>query len=143
MKSPPLYDEELLERVRHPVGQGELAPPRVTGHASNPLCGDDVAVDVRLRDGRIDSLAHRARGCALTVASASLLAETLGGTPANEARALARALDAALRDGGPLPAALAVLETARAFPSRRRCVVVSWEALVQALALAEAWSARA
>lgn len=134
MKPHPLYDEALLERARRPVGSGTLAPPCTTATASNPLCGDTIEVDVRAVDGRIEGLAHRSRGCALVAASASLLAETSTAGSAADALARASALRDWLSGSGALPRELGPLEAVHVFPSRRRCVLLPWDAFFLALA---------
>lgn len=133
MRSLPLYDQALLARARRPAGAGTLLRPSVQGRAENQLCGDAIDLDIRAVDGRIEELAHRTKGCALVTASASLLAET--SSEATEAEALARAaaLRAWLSGDGPLPAELTPLQVVRVFPSRRRCVLLPWEALASAL----------
>lgn len=133
MRSLPLYDEALLARARRPAGAGTLLRPSAQGRAENPLCGDAIDLDVRAVDGRIEELAHRTKGCALVTASASLLAETSSEATETEALVRAAALRAWLSGDGPLPAELTPLQVVRIFPSRRRCVLLPWEALASAL----------
>lgn len=72
-------------------GSGELAGAGVTtGRASHPVCGDEVAVDVRLSDGVLEELAWRARGCPACVAVAAAAGQALRGAPAGEAAPLLR-----------------------------------------------------
>lgn len=126
-------DPVLLAHARGPRGTGELQPPRQTASRSNPLCGDEITVDVRVRDGRIAEIAHRERACALTVASASVMVGALVDRPVEEVRPLAGALARALVEGTMLPDTLAPLGSARLFPARRRCVLLPWEALLEAI----------
>lgn len=129
-----LYDDALLERAKRPVGSGRLDAPDRRGRSDNPLCGDEIEVDVALADGTIAAVAHRTRGCALTMASASLLAETVPGRRVQDALGRAEGLRHWLAGEGTLPPGLEPLEVARMFPARARCVLVPWTALRQALA---------
>lgn len=130
-----LYDPALLGRAKHPVGSGRLDAPDRTARSDNPLCGDEVEVDVAIADGTIAAVAHRTRGCALTMASASLLAETAPGRRVQDAIARAEAIRRWLAGEGSLPVGLEPLEVARMFPARAQCVLVPWTALRLALAM--------
>lgn len=138
MTSDALYQEALLRLVRAPKGAGRLGAPDATAARDNPLCGDDVTVDVSVRDGRIAAVGHRVRGCVLCQASASVIgAVAPGRAPAEIARARA-ALAAMLREGGSVPEApweeLAVFLPVRAVPSRHACVLLPFDTLGDALA---------
>lgn len=133
MSGLPVYDAALLERARHPFGAGELPQPRASARATNPVCGDEVELDVRVGDGHIAALAHRVRGCAIVSASASLLTETLPGRTPADAIGRAQALRDALTGGCDVADDLALLRPLRMFPSRARCALLPWEALVRAI----------
>lgn len=130
----PVYDATLLARSRHPVGAGELAAPDRRGRADNTVCGDEIQVDVELTGAAIARLAHRARGCVFTIASASLLAETLPGIAVTEALGRAAAVRRWTLGGAEMPAGLEPLELVRMFPARAKCVRLPWEALERAFA---------
>lgn len=135
-----LYHQALVGLARAARGAGRLAGA-ATGSRENPLCGDKVAVDVSLRDGRIAAFAQRTRGCLLCEAAASLLGGAAPGrTPAEVAEARAR-LEAMLREGGAAPggpfAELQVFTPVREVRSRHECVLLPFDALVDALTRAE------
>ena len=141
MTSDSLYQEALLRLARAARGAGRLDTPSATAARDNPLCGDDVAIDVALREGRLTALAHRVRGCVLCQASASVLgAIAPGRAPAEIARARA-ALAAMLREGRNAPDSpweeLAVFLPVRDVPSRHECVLLPFDTLGDALARAE------
>lgn len=141
MTSDALYHEALLRLARAAVGAGRLPAPDATAERDNPLCGDDVTLDVSVREGRVAAVGHRVRGCVLCQASASILgAAAPGRTPAEIARARAE-LAAMLREGGGIPAApwegLAVFLPVRAVPSRHECVLLPFDALGDAVARAK------
>jgi nitrogen fixation NifU-like protein len=133
-----LYHEALLRLAGARTWTDRIEAPDASARRDNPLCGDDVAVDVRLDGGRIGSLAFRVRGCILCRAAASVLSSVAPGKngPAIDAgRAAAAAL---LRGGASAPdgtwkdlsAFLPVCEV----PSRHDCVLLPFEVLAEALA---------
>ena len=136
-----LYQEALVALAKSGAGAGRLDSPDGTATADNPLCGDRVTVDVKLDGDRIDSLAHKTRGCLLTRAAASLVAEATGQVTVEAASRWHAAAAAWLRGEGELPAGLEHLEAmapVRAVKSRHDCVLIAFEALHDALAAAAA-----
>jgi len=104
-----LYREVVLEHYRNPRHRSALAHPSADARVTNPICGDQVHVEVELADGRIADVSARARGCSIAVASGSVMTELV--------------LDPRLRAFG------RVAE----LPSRQRCATLAWEALTEAL----------
>ena|SRR5215210_643479 len=82
-----LYKEIVLDHFRRPRNKGELEGADVQQRVFNPLCGDEVTVYANLRDGGLDEVAFTGRGCAISQASASMLAESLEGKERGEAEA--------------------------------------------------------
>ncbi len=132
-----LYHEALVRLGRAAHGAGRLPGADAEGTADNPLCGDRATFQVRLREGRIEAVAHQVRGCILCLASASLIGRaSRGATPGDAAEARARAA-ALLEEGAPAPAGawadLAFFAPARGVPSRHACVLLPFDALAAAL----------
>jgi len=131
-----LYREVVLEHYRNPRHRAPLAHVTGEGRVANPICGDQVHVEVELAEGRIASVSARARGCSIAVASGSVMTELVQGRTPDGARALAESLARVVR-GEPPPAELD--PRLRAFgrvatlPSRQRCATLAWEALAEAL----------
>ncbi len=77
-----LYRDRILDHYRHARNKGSLTPADISCQEDNPLCGDQVRFDLRLdASGRITEVAWDGRGCAISMASASLLSERIkGGT---------------------------------------------------------------
>jgi nitrogen fixation NifU-like protein len=138
-----LYQDVILDHGRRPRHAGKPAHFDASAKGDNPMCGDRVQVFVAYGpDGRIADTRFDARGCAISVASADLMAETVTGrTPAD-----ARALFAAFREmarTGHCPACdaalveplerLAPLSGVHEYPSRVKCATLPWHALVAAL----------
>ena len=130
----------ILEHAQAPRHQGPLADATHHARVDNPLCGDRVTMRLRLSDGRIEAARFEGHGCAIALASASMLAGLVEGRDATEARALGAELERLLGDDAAHAAAdrarlgdLVALEGTRAFPTRIRCATLPWEALRRAL----------
>ena len=85
-----LFREHILEHYRRPRCHGTLESPDVTVEDANPLCGDRLRMDFRFLDGRIERVRFSGEGCAISLASASLLCEAIEGKSVDEAKALTR-----------------------------------------------------
>ncbi len=83
-----LYREHLMDHYRHPRHHGRVEPPDAEAEGQNPLCGDQVAVTVRLEDGRIGEMRFDGHGCAVSQAATSMLTELVDGMAIDEAAAL-------------------------------------------------------
>jgi nitrogen fixation NifU-like protein len=83
-----LYRENLMDHYRHPRHHGRVDPADAEAEGQNPLCGDQVAVTVRLEDGRIGEMRFDGHGCAVSQAATSMLTELVDGMAIDEAAAL-------------------------------------------------------
>ena len=108
-----LYSEKLLDHFRHPRNYGELIDAHVSYESFNPLCGDRIRVEVKLKDGIVTEARFRGDGCAISVAAASLLTEMI----------LAKTVDAVSEDQ-----LIAALES-DIKPARIQCALLPLEAL--------------
>jgi nitrogen fixation NifU-like protein len=138
-----LYQEVILDHGRRPRHGHRLAAYDVTAKGDNPMCGDRVEVFVKLADdGSIADTGFEARGCAISVASADLMAETVRGRSKSDTRALFETFREMVRTGTcpqhdalfdePLDR-LAPLAGVHEYPSRVKCATLPWHALVAAL----------
>ena len=131
-----LYRRQVLEHGRQPRGAGRLGGLARRAQASNALCGDRVAISLRLDEARrIGEIRHDSEGCLLCLASASLMAGRIAGLDAAGVAREREALLSLLRDcdaDGDM-GELAALSGASPYPSRHRCVLLPWEALLDAL----------
>ena len=85
-----IYKDIILDYYRHPRNFGDLPDPDVRTKDSNPLCGDVIEMQLRIRDGKIDDLRFKGRGCAISQASASMLTELAKGKTLDEMKALGK-----------------------------------------------------
>lgn len=85
-----IYREIILDHYRNPRNKGILDPNDFSYEDVNPLCGDEVRIDVRVKDDRIDEIAFSGRGCAVSQASASILMEMVEGKSLDEVKAITK-----------------------------------------------------
>jgi nitrogen fixation NifU-like protein len=135
-----LYKEIVLDHFRRPRNKGELEGADVEQRVFNPLCGDEVTVYANLRDGGLAEVAFTGRGCAISQASASMLAESLQGKDREETEAEIAAFMEMMRGAeeneelGELAALKAIIQA----PNRIRCATLAWEAMRRGLEEREA-----
>lgn len=131
-----LYRDLILDHARSPRHFGKL--PEVTHSADgvNPLCGDKLKLYLRIdQDDRISAAAFEGSGCAISVASASLMTDAIIGMRPGQALEFAQALVGTLTgheteiELGKLRA----LEGVREFPSRVKCATLAWHAMKSAI----------
>ena len=86
-----LYQEQILDHYKHPRNKGPLSGASLHGRDSNPLCGDEVILHLKV-DGsqRIADVRFEGQGCAISQASASMLTTMLKGVTVPDAEALDR-----------------------------------------------------
>jgi nitrogen fixation protein NifU and related proteins len=133
-----LYRDVIVDHNRHPRNFREMPDADRRADGFNPLCGDKLTVFVKLDGERIADVAFHGSGCAISVASASLLTESIKGRTVPEAEQLFRQMHQLLtRDDAAvdLPALgkLAALSGVREFPARVKCASLCWHTLDAAL----------
>jgi len=132
-----LYRDVILEHKRNPRNYGRLDPHDASAVGHNPLCGDSLSLTLRLDGGAITDLRFTGEGCAISVASASLMSEAVKGKPLAEVEALYREVHALLTESGHEPAPtlgkLQALSGVREFPARVKCASLCWHTLHAAL----------
>ena len=85
-----IYREIILEHYKNPSNKGTLDPNDFTYEDVNPLCGDEIRIDVRVKDDRVSEIKFSGRGCAVSQASASILTEMVEGKTLDEVKAIGR-----------------------------------------------------
>lgn len=134
-----LYQEVIVDHNRSPRNFGKPEGYNRIAEGFNPLCGDRLTLYLRVDDaGTIEDIAFEGEGCAISVASASLMTERLKGQPVAEAEALFESFRNLVTKADSEPSAdlgkLAALAGVREFPSRVKCATLCWHALESALA---------
>jgi nitrogen fixation NifU-like protein len=141
-----LYQQIILDHAKRRVGQGPTDPASgassfATGesHQLNPICGDEVTLRVWLDGSRIERVAWEGDGCAISIASASVLTELVSGGTRDEMieqldhfRELMRSRGKAVPDEEVLGDAAAFAGVSK-FPARVKCAMLAWVALEEAV----------
>lgn len=131
-----LYREVILDHNRSPRNFGELEGADRVVEGVNPLCGDRMTLYVKLGDGRIADIKFKGTGCAISVASSSLMTERVKGATVEESMRLFEQIHEMLTGSAAPPEALdklAALGGVREYPARVKCASLGWHALKTAL----------
>ncbi|MEX0622011.1 MAG: iron-sulfur cluster assembly scaffold protein [Candidatus Woykebacteria bacterium] len=124
-----LYRQELLDIIRNPSNRGEIAKPDLEARLVNPLCGDEIKLQLKLSNNqelrtnnqKVEKATFSGNGCAISQASASLLAEYIEGKNLEEVRKL---------NSSDILGLIGINST----PSRLGCALLSLEVLRKAIA---------
>ena len=133
-----LYQEVIVDHNRSPRNFGKLENPDRTLEGFNPLCGDRLTLYLKLDDNQIDDISFDGSGCAISVASASLMTDAMKGKTTEEAEDIFNnfhdlvASDADNVDMEKL-GKLAALAGVREYPTRVKCATLCWHTLHSAL----------
>ena len=134
-----LYQSLILDHNRSPRNFGTLEGADRHAEGYNPLCGDQVAVDLKLEGDRIADIKFSGNGCAISKASASLMTTAVKGKTLAEAEALFRGFHG-LVTGTSVPddpkktlGKLAIFAGVAEFPVRVKCATLAWHALHDAM----------
>ena len=134
-----LYQEVILDHHKHPRNFGKLTTANRYAEGFNPLCGDRVTIYALVEGDTIRDLSFEGSGCAICMASCSLMTDELKGHSIEEAEALfGRFHELVTGDTSTEPGVdglgkLAVFEGVREFPVRVKCAILPWHALRAAL----------
>jgi nitrogen fixation NifU-like protein len=131
-----LYQQVIMDHKKNPRNFREIADANHMAHGNNPLCGDALVVYAKLKDGVIEDVSFQGSGCAISVASASLMTEILKGKTMEEAEKLYDNVHKALTgeaEGGELSGKLEVLAGVKEFPARVKCATLSWHTVHAAM----------
>ena len=86
MSNADIYHEMIIDYSRNPLNYGELENPDVTYHDSNPLCGDSIDIDLKIKDDKISEIKFHGKGCAICMACSSILTELTKGKDIDEVK---------------------------------------------------------
>ena len=134
-----LYQQVILEHNKKPrnFGKLEACSHHASGH--NPLCGDQLDLFLQVEDGVITDVKFEGHGCAIDVASASLMTGAVKGKKVEEAEAMADQFRGMVRGEldpateAPLLGKLTLFQGVKDLPSRVKCAVLPWATLRSAL----------
>ena len=79
-----LYADEILDHYKHPRHFGHLDDPSLVFHDTNPFCGDEITLELKIEDGRVADVSFTGQGCAISRAAASMMSEEIIGKSLEE-----------------------------------------------------------
>jgi nitrogen fixation protein NifU and related proteins len=135
-----LYQEVILDHSKQPRNFRRPVNANREAKGDNPLCGDKVAVFLTIEDGKVADVGFQGRGCAISMASASLMTDIIKGKTEAEARSLFERFHDEMTGKSACHGAaageldkLTVLSGVREYPMRVKCATLSWHTLMAAL----------
>ena len=135
-----IYQELILDHYRRPRNKGPLEAPDAVAERRNPLCGDEIVLQLAFDGDVVREARFTGRGCSISQASASMLTQAVRGRTRAEADALLRRFTALVHGQGEADAGrdaslgeLRALQGVARFPARIRCATLAWSALDEAL----------
>jgi len=134
-----LYQEMILDHYRRPRNKGTLERADASVEVKNPLCGDEIGLQVAFDGDSVSDLRFSGRGCSISQASASMMTQLVKGKSTEEIGAIRKQFrdlmlgNAPAADDAQLGSLRALSGVAR-FPARVKCALLAWNALESALA---------
>ena len=134
-----LYQEMILDHYRRPRNKGTLENPDASVEIKNPLCGDEIGLQVAFDGDSVSDLKFSGRGCSISLASASMMTQLVKGKSTDEIDSIRKHFrDLMLGDSSaaddPQLGSLRALSGVARFPARVKCALLAWNALESALA---------
>ena len=134
-----IYTELIAEHSRSAEHKHELADATIKERGHNPSCGDEITLELIVKDGKIEDAAFTGIGCAISQASTSMMIDLVKGKSVEEARRLADLFVSMIKGKKLSEEELeeldeaAALENISTMPARVKCAVLSWHTLDTAL----------
>lgn len=133
-----LYREVIMDHYRNPHNRGTLDEPTVAIKLNNPLCGDELQLQLIIRDGKVEAARWTGQGCSISQSSASMMTDALIGRTEEEALKLVANFQGLMHGEEPPHTELELgdleaLSGVAKFPVRIKCALLPWEALSKAL----------
>jgi nitrogen fixation NifU-like protein len=133
-----LYRDIILDHFRSPRGKKPVERADIASDGQNPSCGDEIALEVEMDHGAVKNVHVDCHGCAISVASASMLAEVIRGKSIDEIKKISETVKKMLK--GELDSVtadelgdLGSLQGVRQFPVRVKCALLAWMTLIEGL----------
>jgi nitrogen fixation NifU-like protein len=133
-----LYQQLILDHYRKPRNRGEMDDRTVEIHMANPVCGDEIKLQLRVEDGRITDAKHVGQGCSISQAAVSMMTNLIKDKELGEAEAVAQRFtemmhgdEAAAKDKS--MGDLRALQGVAQFPVRVKCALLAFDCLQEAI----------
>ena len=129
-----LYRDVIFEHYRRPHNKGVIDGAQIVTKGTNPVCGDRVTVYASVKDGKLEHVHFDGKGCAICMASSSMMTEAVKGKSLAEAGAISDHFKAMMRNEAPFEVPpevpdLEALEGVQKFPVRVKCATLAWTTL--------------
>jgi nitrogen fixation NifU-like protein len=85
-----LYRQNILDHYQNPRNWGTLDKPDISAEDSNPLCGDKIRMDIKVKDDRVEAVRFSGTGCSISRAAASMLTEAIEGKTLDEVKRIGK-----------------------------------------------------
>ena len=138
-----LYQEIILEHGKNPRNLGKTDNFNKDAKGNNPLCGDNVHVYLKLNDQRkVENISFEGSGCAISMASASIMTDLMKGKSDNEAKEIIEDFLGMIKENPELKSnilkeddktKLMCLSGVKQYPMRVKCATLSWHTLISAI----------
>jgi len=130
-----VYKEELLDHYHHPRNKGSLSGSTVFSEGFNANCGDKIKIGLFISNNRIEKVRYEIRGCAICIASASMMSEHIAGRTIEESKNSINLIKAEINQPCPTewPDGCDALTGAAKTIGRRKCILLTWHATEKAL----------
>jgi nitrogen fixation NifU-like protein len=133
-----LYQDVIIEHGRRPRNFGNIEQPDCFACGKNPLCGDQITVYMQIKDDRITDVKFDGEGCAICLASASLMSEHLTNRDVKEAERLFNTFHRLITEDNfavedDSLGKLVILSGVKEYPARVKCATLAWHTLLHAL----------
>ena len=133
-----LYQQLILEHYRKPRNKGELPEKTVEIHMANPVCGDEIRLQLQIDGDRIVEARHVGQGCSISQAAVSMMTHLLKEKSLSEAEALAERFTAMMHGNEEVArdrtmGDLRALQGVSKFPVRIKCALLAFDALQEAI----------
>jgi len=145
-----LYREVILDHYRNPRNKGHLDHPQASAQGVNPLCGDEITIEVSFEGDKVSEVAVEGQGCSISQSSASMMTEAIKGKSREEISELVgrfrqmMSIDEGDDPGldperpGAVLGDIEALQGVRQYPVRIKCASLAWNTLLEALEALEA-----
>lgn len=133
-----LYQQLILDHYRNPRNKGELPERTVDIHMANPVCGDEIHLQLQIEDDVIVDARHVGQGCSISQAAVSMMTNLIKGKPISDAEGVAERFTAMMHGDEEMAqdrslGDLRALQGVSKFPVRIKCALLAFDALQEAI----------
>jgi nitrogen fixation NifU-like protein len=134
-----MYRDIIMDHYRYPRGKKRLDHADLENMGKNPACGDEIELSLKMDGDKVADIAIGCQGCAISIASGSMLSEIVKGRSVEEVKKIAAVVKALIK-GEPLPkdhgldlGDIEALQGVKNFPVRIKCALLAWTTLTDSL----------